>query len=71
MCMLRSDTQSLGSMQLCENNISNSLKVHSQGLLWQQIDLDIWNLYVFLSQVTKFHNSRARRSWKRAIIYGT
>ena len=38
------------------------LKVHSQGLLWQQIDLDIWNLHAFLSQVTKLHNSRARHS---------
>ena len=47
------------------------LKVCSQGLLWQQIDLDIWNLIAVLSQVTKFHNSRVRRSWKRAIIYGT
>ena len=47
------------------------LKVHSQGLLWQQIDLDIWNLHAFLSQVTKYHNFRARRTWKQAIIYGT
>ena len=50
-----------------------SFKVHGQGLLWQQIDLDrpIWNRHAFLSQATKFQNSRARRSWKRAITYGT
>ena len=33
-------------------------------LLWQQFDLDIWNLRAILYQVTKFQNSRARRSWK-------
>ena len=35
-------------------SLSTALKVHSQGLLLQQIDLDIWNLHAFLSQVTKF-----------------
>ena len=56
----------MGYKTLCEQIKSvcawSTLKFHSQGLLQQQIDLDIWNLHAFLSQVTEFHNSRARRS---------
>ena len=47
------------------------VKVYSQGVLWQQTDLDIWTLHVFLSQVTKSQSCRARHSWKRAFICGT
>ena len=35
-----------------------ALKVHSQGLLWQQIDLDICSLHTFFCQVTKFKTLR-------------
>ena len=50
-----------------------------QGVQWRLDWLDqsgvsltanIWNLQGFCIQDTKFHNSRARSSWKQAIIYG-
>ena len=44
------------------------LKVHSQELLSEQIDCHIWNLHGFFTQRTNFHTSRARCSWKQAII---
>ena len=44
------------------------LKVHSQELLSEQIDCHIWNLHGFFTQCTNFHTSRARCSWKQAIV---
>ena len=50
-------------IESCESvKILSLLRVHSEGSLSQQIDLDIRNLHAFFYQVTKFHNSQPRRS---------
>ena len=47
-------------------------KVHSQQLLWEQIDCHMWDLLGFFTQCTIFHKSRARCLWQQgqAFIYG-
>ena len=49
-------------------HVLNLLKVHSQELLWAQIDCHIWNRMIFIPAYFYNSKSRVRCSWKQAII---